>query len=902
MFDSLFKCHFFTDRATRKRVFFVCLLLYGLARPGQAAVNSEAFLGEPFGVGRVTIDVLRGQPVLPLSDERFTVVEANGRVIYPALKQEPVRRLVRDLLEIAAPRKVTLYYLFQGQEPFDISPYTPNEQGVRVKPQRNAAGHDKLLREWWQQYTKHYETLVKDRAYPPVAENFLIATLSRRLDLPMPKTQTGLLRGLLSRSPSGNAKEASALSYLFVDEAHRLRVDRALVGEVDRAPLELRSLPEPISWPESEPLEGGLEDIDVEPLANHVPAECFYVRFGNFTNYLWFRDLNKKWQGDLGNMLLRRGIKRGASERIQQQLSLRESALAKVLGPQVIADAAIVGMDHYVEQGAAIGILFQAKNDFLLSADLMKQRRAALEKYDDAQEQTLDVDGHSVSLVATPGGEVRSYYAQDEGFHFVTTSRTLVERFLQAGQGDRSLATLASFQRARREFPLERDDTMVAFVSEVYWKNLSSPQWIVENLRRVKSSREPLLLQLARYAAKCEGKLGQSAEELIALEILPQSFGTRADGSELLETETADVQPHVDSLRGARGYYLPIADLPVGKVSAKEAAAFQRFADKLQKSIGQMPPIAAAIHRAAAENGESETISIDVYAQGALRQKLGKVATWLGQPSDSRLQKVAGNLLAVEAVVDFPVPSAGGESPEHHLFGALRDFHSPLAVRRGAVRPDAAPPELVRGYLGAWPKPGLLAWLTGAEAAVGADPQQVGAEMWQAKQADFLLLAFKPEVIQEVLPQLTLEGTERAAQLWLRLEDLTNTQMAENVNALGYMRTRETSAAGSRLMNSLANQLRVPRDQCQAVAQRFVDGRFVCPLGGEYQLYAPQRGLKVWVSSALPKPNQFLLTEVPEDFRLPLLHWFRGLAGDLRLDEQALTAHLEIQMTNAALP
>ena len=103
-------------------------------------------------------------------------------------------------------------------------------------------------------------------------------------------------------------------------------------------------------------------------------------------------------------------------------------------------------------------------------------------------------------------------------------------------------------------------------------------------------------------------------------------------------------------------------------------------------------------------------------------------------------------------------------------------------------------------------------------------------------------------------------------------------------------------------MNALANQLQVPRDECRAFAERLVDGQFVCPLGGEYQLFAPDLGLETWASSALSGENRHLLTEVPEDFQLPLLTWFRGLHGDLALDDESLRVHLEIEMTEAAVP
>ena len=852
---------------------------------------SEAYVGQPFGVGRVTVDVLRGEPVLPLSDERFTLLGADARVLYPVLKHEPVRKILRGLLGREAPRRVTLYYLFQGNQPFELSAYAPHEQGVRVHPLRDPQAHRRLLDEWWQQTTKHYQSLLKDRAYPPVAENYLIASLSRRLSLPIPEPRRGLFG---KRTP-----QEDAMSDLFVNETHRLRIDREMLSKQPSGQLVTTPLPAPIDWPMLDQPAEQPREVGVEPLATHVPAECFYLRFGSFTNYLWFRDLNKKWQGDLGNMLLQRGIKRAASDRIQQQLSLKENALAKILGPQIIADAAIIGLDPYLEQGAAIGILFQAKNNFLLSADFMRQRRGALTLFDDAEEQTVTIAEQSVSLISTPDGRVRSYYIQHDGFHLVTTSRTLVERFLQAGQGDRPLAGLSSFQRFRQQFPLERNDTIVAFASEEFWRNLCSPHYFIENQRRLRSSRETLLLELARYHARCEGRAEGSTQELIAADILPANFGARVDGSELQQL----AGDSIDSLRGARGYYLPIADMPASDVTTSEAANFRRFQEKLHTGIREMPPVGAAVHRTPSESGaSSETISIDLYAQGELRQKLGKVATWLGQPSLERMQPVAGDLLAVEAVVEFPTPMADGDRSEHHLFGALRDFLSPLVVKGGAVCPGALPAELVRGYLGAWPKPGLLSLFTDTEVVIGAEPVPCGRAMWQARLEDFLLISFKPEVIRQVLPQINLMPAERPGQLWVRLEDLTGTLMAENVNAFGYMRTRQTSAAGSRMMNALANQLRVPRSECREVAERLVDGKFICPLGGKYQLYAPDRGLEVWISSALPVSNRFMLNEVPQEYRLPMLNWFRGLTGDLRLDEQSLSAHLEIKMAESALP
>jgi len=761
---------------------------------------------------------------------------------------------------------------------------------VRVKPQVDERRHRRLLDEWWKQYSEHWQRLQGDPQYPPLAENFLVATFARRLNLTIPKSKKSLL-------PWKNQKQGTtAFGELFVSESYQLQIDRQMLEASDSTAPKMQPLPEPAPWPPLAISQSGLDQIPTEPIAAHVPEECFYIRFGSFENYFWFRDLNKKWQGDLGNMISRRGIDRGAAKRIEQQLSLRESAFAKLLGPQVIADAAIIGLDPYLTQGAAIGLLFQAKNSFLMSADLKNQRRAALKKFDDAEESTVELAGQEVSLVETPDGRVRSYYARTGDFHLVTPSRTLAKRFLEAGQGERSLAALPSFRNARRQLPVDREDTLFAFVSEKFFQNLCSPHYWTETRRRVQSARQPRLLELARHVATTEGIAATTQDELIAAGVLPQGFAARVEGSTLSETPAG----WLDSRRGAVGYFLPVADMPVEQVSSQEATAFNEHLARYQADIGSMPPITVSLKRV--PNDQGETLTIDALLTPVAGFKLGKLKESLGQPSDQQLAPVAGDVVSAQAVLNISVPLLGGEKQPHLLFGALQDFRSPLVVERGAVVPGAAPAELVRGYLGAWPRPGLLQMFAGSTPPAGEKPEQANGEIWQAKSDEFFLLSFKPEVVQQVLPQLAFEPAERPAQIRLKIEDLTGKQLAQTVNAFGYKRARETSVAASRLMNALANQLQVPRDECRTFAERLVDGQFVCPLGGEYQLFAPDRGLETWASTALPSENRHLLTEVPEDFQLPLLTWFRGLHGDLALDDESLRVHLEVEMAETTVP
>jgi hypothetical protein len=81
-----------------------------------------------------------------------------------------------------------------------------------------------------------------------------------------------------------------------------------------------------------------------------------------------------------------------------------------------------------------------------------------------------------------------------------------------------------------------------------------------------------------------------------------------------------------------------------------------------------------------------------------------------------------------------------------------------------------------------------------------------------------------------------------------------------------------------------------------------MDGKFVCALGGEYKLVDVPGGQPMWTSTVVTPANQFLLAEPPADFQLPLLTWFKGLRGDLKLDDAELNSHVEIDMAKSAVP
>src|SRR5689334_528141 len=103
-------------------------LLLPSAQLNAQGIEAEAISGEPFGVGRITAIAD------PRGDDGSSpmLTDANGRVFYPTYSTLKVRKLLRQL--VGAPRKINVYFLFQGTKPLDVTLTTGSSATVRLQP------------------------------------------------------------------------------------------------------------------------------------------------------------------------------------------------------------------------------------------------------------------------------------------------------------------------------------------------------------------------------------------------------------------------------------------------------------------------------------------------------------------------------------------------------------------------------------------------------------------------------------------------------------------------------------------------------------------------------------------------------------------------------------------------
>ena len=350
------------------------------------------------------------------------------------------------------------------------------------------------LRAWWRQYTAGPAFWEKRPDYPPLVENYLRAMLAKRLNLPLPGPP---------QSETWLDQFTKDLGLTMGTEGLRINYQREqFLGPAASREAVDQPLPSAIHTPEPEtPAAPG--DVRIEPIAQRVPSECLYVRFGSFSNFLWFQDTLAQWRGDLENLVASRGLDYDTSGHFQKQLAVETTTMARLLGGALVDDVAILGSDLFFREGGAYGLLFLARNSMLLGADFNRQRQDRV-RNNGCTESKIQIAGREVSYLSSPDGGTRSFYATDGDYHCITTSRWIVQRFLETGSGQKCLSRSKEFRYARSLMPLSRNDTVFAYLSSDFFANLVGPRYRIEGMRRMQAEADIELVQLALLAAAAE--------------------------------------------------------------------------------------------------------------------------------------------------------------------------------------------------------------------------------------------------------------------------------------------------------------------------------------------------------------------------------------------------------------
>lgn len=851
--------------------------------------RTEAFIGEPFGVGMITFrlppDGGDVNSSLVLQSGAVSLTERNNRVLYQVVGQQAAARVLRNIIgraDVPTDQKYTIWFLFRGEEKLHLTLHGSDAEVIELEPQkvRRANQFKRRLDQWWREYNRAAELQEKQADYPNLIETYLTTMLGTRLNLritPLPKDR---------RDPL-----AKTFDLMFNVEGLRARMIRdAILGNVDTGE---RNLPVPpsIFWDDN-PVPPIIGDVKIEDIARHVPEECFYLRFGTWKNQIWLKKLMEEYGGDLGRMFSLRGYESRINARFLDQLALESSELDEMFGATVIQDVAVIGMDTYFDDGPAVGVILHAKGTDSLKKRITNRRKAFAKRSDQISIVELEVGGEKISFLSTPNNMHRSFHVVQGDFHLITNCKKMVERFIEAANGNGSLGDTQEFQYARSVMPLETDHTIFVYLSRKFFKNQLAPKHQIELRRRNIAIADMQLLQMASLAALGEGHQVADVNSLVQQQFLPECFGC----SEPLSRYELIDNVWTDSRRGARGFFLPVPDAEVNAVSEYEHRWFAERADFFSENVSQLEPMFIGVKRFEKDKNV-ERVVFDARLAPFGKEKYGWLNQMLGPPISNSVVGSPDDIIRFEASI-----GQGLLNPRvkpHQVFAAVQDHLDPNLDLRPKSFLDAYETFMhTPGYLGAWPAPGTLDWMP----RLGGEPDPEGftysnfLKLWRLQWNDFSVLSFDRQRLNELKPHLQVQPVERPAHIRVKVGDLATSKLRTWANTLNYRRSWQTSLANVRMLNTMINQFRLNPEQAKIVAEQMLDVKLICSLGGEYELCPTKEGRMVWCSTAWPN---FLNPVLPAEYEAPVLGWFRGLELEVTQGESEFMVYGYLDLERA---
>lgn len=878
-------------------------------------VRADAMFGEPYGVARLTIPITSDSKWQP--DQPISVRAANERLLFPC----------HHVQSIGEGDELVIHFLFRGSDPLVVDVVSARcvlAEKHTISVVTDDFEHRTLFGDWW----THCTNQLVDGPSEELSDvgHDVVAILGRQLGLRTPQAdnsngeQSSVLEKQFERTVGMLLGFESVRLAMMKDTSAVMTDDGPAVSGLPR-PFRMRAVPIPHMAP-------GIEKI--ERMASYIPPEYFYLRCESLKNYLWMRNLVMGWGGSLDQMVATPVVEHRIRERIERQLCLDPSLAVELDLDASLEDFAIVGGDTYFANGAAVGVLMLAKNPERIAAILNEMRRE-IAATGGARHRTLTISGKTISLYETADNAVRSFHAVSDNCHLVTNSSMLVQRFLNCENGQ-NLATLPEFSYARSNFPLTRELTSFLYLSDPFFRNLTSPATRIEASRRQRAVAELRQLKLARLIFAAQGLDGDgSIANLIQHRLLRPEFAKRADGA--FPDFTQDGQM-VDSLRGGLGTFLPIADIAVTRATYREANAYAEFTQNYRRQWAAMDPVAVALHRHSGEDPRNEQVDLEIAIAPYARDAYQFLARRLAPSSNRRVKAPEADVLTLttrlqggtnydvcvglrDAIVPFRIENGTLIREGDFTDRTFADWQSYAAVTPASTsglqllgeftkalqsREIDPPPNIdstdekqerpqnvldVLDNVIHYRRFALRTWLRlTRDASTYAQIRSVG--MWTT-------MAPNNDLRSELSNELSLEQTSTPAQIQFGLADISQSKVCRYLHAVSWEAGRRLSGENAAWLNHFATTTRLDLAETRDQVEELLGGEIRCPLGGTYE-YRREGDTTQLASTAWGCLSRFDETAVPTNYRLPFLAWLRGLKLNFELTATTLTSRVELHV------
>lgn len=896
------------------------------------SVVAEVAAGEPMSAVVLELNYQVGHGPILYPDQPIFLTADQRQTYYVSFDIDYQESSKRSPWEA---QRVEVTFLVRDHDPFHVELSTIDGElleRTEVKQADRDGRFDELKQRWWNSFSHIPEDLGEDQR---MLRQSLNAMLARRFSMSGPWPVVD--QQDREKSTGLEAQFERAVGMLFGMESVKLAIQEDVTLNLSVRPGDANQPipPKPRMASVNIP---SFRDVRVEPIAMHVPEECFYVRTGSLANYKALRRLLTGWGGDLSDVVASGSVARETRKKTEFQLALRPEQTETDPFDRLISDMALVGCDPLFRDGAALGVVFHANDGMALASEIKRQRQQMLSTFSDVSETRVTVADHPVSFLSTDDNRVRSFYAIDGQYHIVTNSEYLLKRFFEAGRGDRSLGQLREFRYAISKADSSGQQYAFLYLSDPFFQNLVSPHYRIELTRRSRALRELRQYQLAALVAKSEAMTDESIDALIEAKLLPRGFGERPDGSSpILKNRRFQ-----DSLRGLPGAFVPIPDVQIDKATQSEVVSYRGFIRQYNQQWRRVDPVTVVFTQKDDTDSGLERVGIEIVITPYARQKYALLERHLADPSRRRFARSDDDLLSVDTAVRM----GRGREP-HLLYIGLRDDHIPFAMNNGNVelvdqddettfaklrsfglisppstdilrmlgsvllKGEPLPPEPSPRAPPAAPKPmpwaaatlpfgsppagQLLYYFGWAIANMPPGSAEASKYIKMIESQDGLTaVAMDSELRGDVLGNMGQESVDNPPKVRMHMGSLAGSQVEPYIQAYTFMQSRRVSAENARFLTDLTRWLNLPPEESRQTIENVLDVRLSCPLGGDYRFEQVQ-GQSYCSGTAWDPESLYQLRRPPESWKFPFLDWLRGL--DLRFDLDQNTLHANVELT-----
>ncbi len=905
-------------------------------------VDGEAFHGQPFSTGSLQVEFESGHGPIVFPDHHLFLDAIDQRVHYATFD---ITYQGKDGEAKWMVDRIRINFLIRGADPCQVSLSSVSGvllDGKDIEMSQNDVRHRELLRQWWSQFS------VVPASYGPEQRELketILDILSRRLQLPGPWP---------SVTQSDDAANESSLEHqfergigmLFGIESVTLAMQaEATLSESGRVEKADQPLP-PLRPFESVAIQPAPHDTWIEPIAKHVPAECFYLRTGGLANYRQFRQFLLGWGGDLNDIVSNGAMDHRSRERIEGQLGISPDSIRAETFDPLITDMALIGLDPMFDDGAAVGILFQATESVKLAEVIKEHRHQASLRVPNSEVKRVSIEGHDVSFITSNDNRIRSFYTIKDNYHLVTNSQHLVSRFIQASQGINSLGALNEFRHARSQTSqiikrrLNQEPLAMLYLSDPFFQHLISPGFRIELTRRHQAENELRQFQLALMMAKSERLDATTIDRLIELKYFPPRFGTRPDASYLI-LERGNLR---DSLRGAMGYFTPIADVPPQQATRTEVIAYQQFIVEYSQKWRKIDPVTVVFSSDQPDGNGIFRVGLDIVITPYAQQHYATLREHLATAGGQRVAPMRNDLVSLDTSIRLEHDSFSS----HRLYLGLRDDDVPFMLKHGEIEllneargtsyaknnsyAAISPPsnEMLKFLASVFnrvqrehdvrkvavaplppaPRPpangvgpfGLLGFLI-AGVVVNNNHNLLKDTLQHllpvASNYEWTVASLNQSLREEALQEIATEWVNDAPQVRLRVGSLSNSKVEPYIQAYTYLASRRTSYENSRFLNDATEWLQLPIEESRQSIETVLGTQLRCPLGGDFQLNHGD-GHSCWTGTRWPTASLFTETTTPASWKFSFLDWLRGLELQFNLEQTTLRANINLKIYQPA--